>query len=506
MYYPSIVALVGIVFIGTTALAHDASPSSQITPSASSSSQASSSPSVTLSTATTPSPKSSPTQTLGANLDFTATTTAPLGWLRFRRLLSFDEVKDSQLTLAITNRLLAQAQNQQTTQPSRATATLDSFTKETAALQTHTAGILTQKQNPQVAAFLDQFFADKTAQLARLENLKPAAATALSQKITTSRAKTLEQIVEILEKPGLTPAEQKQKLDQIMQKYTEKESQLDQKIAKKLALKDDLDNETDDEELEDGLAEAEDEALTEASEKLDKDELADFADELSRKEGGQSLVVLQKLLTTVPESAKSGIETAIDAVIASTIETFRQDPAAIDLLLNQHSGSSKIRALLLERIKENAGDENLKQQIELLKAKPAERVKKTKELQAETEKKAKEKQAEQQKETKSPEVKTSEKSEVKTSPSPETKSESTSIELKIKDDGKLEKTSFTVKKGSKLTVKVESEFDSPVTVSLGNSLGSVTVNKAEKKDMTAFTISGTVSFTANGTAGNIYVE
>lgn len=446
--------------------------------------------------------------------DFATNSTAPLGWLRFRRFLSFDPVKDSELTLAIANRLLTEAQAQQNSQPAKATTTLESYARESATLQSLTTSVLDKsQQDPKISAFLDTFLTDKTAQLSLLESLKPSAASELSQNLVNTRTKALRDIVEILEKPNLSATERQLKLDRVMQKYTEKETKFDRKITKKLTFKDRLDEETENPELEDELAEEEDETLKEASSKLDKDELADFADELRRKEGDQSLVVLQKLLATVPESAKVGIETAIDAVIARQIETFRQDPTAIEQLLNEHSGSGKVRNLLLERIKEQASDENLKQQIELIKAKPEERAKKTRELKKETEKKAKEsqegdvnKQLENQRETQSPEAKPSEKSETKNSPSPETKNEATTVKIKIKEDGKFEKTSYTVKKNSSVAVRVESASTNPVTVSLSSGLGSMTISKGEEKSISPFIITGTVSFTAEGATGYIYTE
>lgn len=505
MLYQMIAVLSGIVLFAGTALAQVPTPANFPESTGQPSAQA------------TPQEQDSElsASTAEANLQpgFTASSRAPLVWLRFRRFLSFNPVKDSELTLAITNRLLVEAQAQHSSQPARAAMTLESFARETTILQGLTATILEKTQNPQVSIFLDTLLTDKTLHLSLLESIKPASASELSRKIVTTRAKTLRDIVEVLEEPNISSAERQHKLDRIMQKYTEKETKIDRKIAKKLAFKDDLDVETDDPELEDELANEEDETLEEAVNELDKDELADFANELSRKEGNQGLVVLQKLLMAVPESAKSGIETAIDAVIVGRIESFRQNPATIEELLNEHSGSSKIRTLLLERIKEQANDENLKQQVELIKAKPEERAKKTKELQKETEKKASEKekedtkkQIENQEETSSPEAKPSEQSEVKSSSSPEIKSESTTVEIKIKEDGTLDKTSYTVKKNSLVTAKVESAFTSSITVSFGDGLGSVTVSKEDKKTLNPFVITNTVSFTANGTTGYIYTE
>lgn len=447
-------------------------------------------------------------------VSFIADTRAPIGWLRFRRFLSLDPVKDSELTLAIANRLLTDALKQHEDQPEQAVRKFDSFTRETELLQSAVKSIPVSSQNISSANFLNTYFTDKTAQITLLESISPSAAAHLSQKILEARAKTYHDLTEILEKPDLSEAERSRKIDRIMQRYTANEAKIDRKIAKKLAIKNSLDEETEDEGLEDELAAKEDDVLEEASRSLDeKDELSDFIDELKRKEGDRSLVILQKLLATAPESSKSGIETAIDAVIASKSDSFRRDPAAVEQMINEHSGSDKIRTLLLERIKEQSKDEDFKQQIELIKAKPSERAKKTKELQRETEKKAAEKlkedakkKVESSEESRSTDATSSEAPEIKASPSPEIKNESVTVEIKIKENGTLEKTSYKVKKGSSVTVKAESAYLEPITIQFDDGLGSLSVKKEEKKSLSPFVISGSVSFTVNGVAGTIVPE
>lgn len=520
MLYRAIFTFLAASLVAGTAFAQAATESS--------SPSASIRPSVQATAAsTTASPTQSPTAADYRDIktSFVTKAKAPLAWLRFRRFVSLNPVKDSELTLAISNRLVAQIA---AAEPAKAASLLEAYSREATTLQELVDTVLSSNNDPKVSTFLSTLMSDKTAQIAALEQANVNSGSELARKIVNTRAKALKEVVKILEHPNLSPAEQQERLDAVMEKYGEAAAKIDRKIDRKLALKREIDEQTEDEELEDALAEKEDEALKEASEKLNKDELADFADELRRKEGGKSLVVLQKLLGTVPEAARGGIETAIDAVLAKQIETFRQKPAAIEELLREHSGSTKVRTLLLERIKERAGDENLKQQVELIKAKPEERSKKLEERRKESEKKAKEsrgekssepkkspeaKVSEEPKETKSPAAAQSTKPVIdqstpspKPSPSTELKSETSTVELKINADAKPEKTSYTVKKNSTLTVKVVSAAATPVTVNFSNGLGSITLNKEESKNLSPFVITSTTSFTVNSTTGYIYIE
>lgn len=381
--------------------------------------------------------------------EFLVKSKAPIGWLKFRRFISLNQESDARLTLAIANRKLQEAIVIEDKDLVKAEKLLDEFNQEKSTLQTLTNS-LTGDPNSSAQQFLANYLTDSTEQLVALEAIKPAASNNITKKIAHLKSAATKDISKILANPELSDSERQEKVTKVIEHYAKKGRKLNNKLTRKLALKQRLDDETQDDHLEQELENAEDSIIDEANKKLKTDELADFADELQRIEGQQSLVVLQKLLAAVPDQAKSGVETTISAIVAKNIEAFRQNPNKINELLDRHSGSEKVRTLILDRIKEGAIDENLKQEIEILKAKPAERVQKAKERKEEQAKKQLEKQKENKagsevkkeektespepKETKSPEIKPSTSKspelkspelrspEVKSSPSPEVKS------------------------------------------------------------------------------------
>lgn len=452
--------------------------------------------------------------------EFQIQSRAPLWWLRFRRFVTRDTLTDAKLSLALTNRLSTLAVDR----PQKSDELLEEYVDEQDRLEEQTGEVLASLNSTGNAEFVDDLLGDQTRQVTLLDDL--ATTRADDESLVTTRTGTLQDITAVLADTRIEQEEQQQKIDDIVDVYSEDAPTLPEKYTEQLGYKDDLDDVTDDLLLEDALADEEDEIVDAAATELSTDELADFVAELRRQEGEESLVVLEKLLSLAPDAARSGIETAIDAIVATQIASFQQDPTLIDQFLLDHSGSDTVRNLLLERIKEVAGDEALKQRIEELKEEGdrlEEARKQELEQAAEAAKQAAESSDDQDEDSTdgSDDTDTSDDetspsatpSSTTTSPSAtpsasatsSTNGEAVTVELKINEQGQFEKTSFTVKNNSRVTIQVESEYSSSVTIVVAG-VGEKTVLKDQKQSFSAFTITGSVSFSANGQSGLISVQ
>lgn len=440
---------------------------------------------------------------------------APLTWLRFRRWLSGSEATDARLTLSLTNRL-AEQMDEKTT---RRDELSEEYASERDRLAELVDSLLAGDGDDQINQLIETVLSDETVQAIYLADLTAEESGELAGKILEVRQETLRDIAEVLADPGLSQTDRQAKIGKLTDKYAEREQDIANKVVEKLTYKDDLDDATEDVELEDALGLEEDDILDDAAAELSDDELADFIDEISREEGDQAIVVLQKLLARVPESARSGIETAIDAVIQEQMAVFRADPSQMQNFLADYSGSDTVREILLERMKEQAGSEELKQAIEQLKEET--------DRAEEARKQELERAREDQDDTEGDESEADEDGEdgedeeddatPSSSPSNTPTSSSTSaspssteqreetVEIKIGEDGTLEKSSFTVINGTSVTIRVDSEYETAVSMVVSG-VGTKTITKDQRQTFGPFTITSTVSFTVNNQTGSISVQ
>ncbi len=461
----------------------------------------------TQSAATSSEPSASPSAEAVASqlqASFTTSSRSPLVWLRFRRFFTLNKLKRSELTLAIANTLLTQAQEQQAAgNVTQSSATLDKFTREMDILQAVVTTIQASSTNQTVNTFLDKVLADKTEQLTLLEAAKPQNTSELATKLINLRAKTVRDIIRILEKPDLTDAERAKKLAHIMDKYTAHETRIDAKITKKLDLASDLDASTTKTEVETEIENEEDEAVADAA-KLEDDALESVTAHLDDDNDNHSLVVLQKLLLKVPDAAKSGIETALNAKLRRHLNKFEDNSQQLETFIQQLGEDNEAEKKILDRLKEK-GNSEVKLRLEENKKrleKTKKEVEAKREQKQETEKKVVST-ATPKSATATPRAESSGTSAATSTP----QVEKTAIDVEI-EGGQFKTITYKVKKGSLLTVRFRYRDSDNVNLRLSNGAQSPYIGRDEETTVTPFVITGPTTFTSPGATnlGTINVE
>lgn len=499
--------LMGLLTPGVVG-AQTASPSLEVVP------EATTSPDVTpsLNVSATPiSSVSSPNE-----LPFHFTSKAPITWLRFRRFLTRNQLKRSELTLSIGQALLAKAQEEEDAgRNAEARSVLDSYNREMIYLQTIIDVLQTSSNDPQMKTFLGQLTEDKTSQLLALEALQPVRANEITRKIIEVRAQTVRDIVKLLEHPNLTDSERQARLDRIMDKYTRKETRIEGKIEKRLSLSAELASETEDKDVEQELEESDEASLT-TVENLQTNSAEELIDKISHLDPDKRLALLIRMKDRVPEAALPKVIEALNNVFESEAKALDQSPQTAKTLLSDIKGSDAIRDEIIAALKARVGEEaktkitefegtlqqkRKKQEIEQLKKsggkklatpKPSSTPKSGTRLS-------------------SPKPSTDVESEDATgttsSPSPEPlKSE---ITIKIREN-KFDQSSFTVAKDSNLVIRLENGDTGARSISVSNISSPVSLGAGQRISLDPFLITGTITFSAtlNGTTytGHIYVK
>lgn len=413
--------------------------------------------------------------------------TRSIALTKFRRLFTRNQVKRGELTAAITTALLKKAQAAQADGDiDKTNKALNQYAKEIQTLETIVTTIQANTADNSVQLFLEGVAADQARILALLQDSDKSEKGEVATKFVEIQAQALKSIVRILEK-DMPAAEREKKLTQVMAKYNRKLTNVEEKMAK-LNLLDDIDAETENEELETELENESEDVVRDAADELDDSELKSLAEKMDDNENGQTFVRLELLLANVPESAKTGIETAIDVAIADKLKRFNDDPTLLEAFAATLSGSAADKEKVLERIKEKSSPA-LKQSIEKEKTKV--------ERQRESDKKTLEskRESEKQRSEKATEGTKSESSAVpQTTATPET--QSSTIEIKV-EDGKLEQSSFLVRKNSKLTIKFKNEDDTVRAVRVSSGLTSPSVANGEVSQYIGV-ITDTLAFTVTG--------
>jgi hypothetical protein len=437
-----------------------------------------------------------------------AHTTRSIVLTKLRRLLTFSDRKDAELTDAIANSLLLKAMEQeQEGSTEQADATLTKYQRESGLLSALVTELQRLTTDEATQTFLASFATDRAVQVAAIEATLTtnAGSRDIAGKLVAEQSKTLREIAKVLENET-DPVKRDEKLADVFDHYSKKQGKLEAKLAKKLALAAKLDDETDDEELETELEQEEDGVIDDAAE-LDETTTDDLIAELDEIEPGRRAAVLTKLLAKVPDKAKLSIENAIDQLVKSELSSTSGGEAALKEFVDSHSDSTEVQDKVIDRLKEHA-DEKTKKKVEAVKKQveqEREVTKKANEATEESEKKAVEQQSDQGNDTKddasSDSTRGSSSSAEPSSSTPTTTEVvKETIEIKADEEGKFDKTSLSVKRGAQLTVKFKNESYTSRTLSLSNGK-SVTVGRGETT-IAAFSFDDTLTFTVTGVSGS----
>lgn len=389
----------------------------------------------------------------------------PNFWQFFKRRLSRittrQAVKKAKLSLELADLTLLQArQAQKNGDNEKATELLESYNQQLTDLQTKITNLTAQlktanQSNATLETLLARLEQNRLLEASVLDSMSLKASGEFNQKISKARLETIKDLSRVLLKQDLTPEELAQKLDKISQKLADKEAKTEEKYLKRLKALEEID-EID--ELDDDLEEAIDKVENETLEKAAK-ERAETVGLIARKiEGGlnKHILILEELLSRVPETAKPAIENAIDRSQKKLEEDLKKDPQKLEKILENDKENIDAKKKIMERLNKTKQEDTQK----AIERKDAEVGKQEEKAKQRTEKKIEQKKEEKKKQEESAPSSSSRSGEsnttpVATTPATETR-QSKTYELKIKKDG-FEKSSITIKKGDKIMFKSDDD-------------------------------------------------
>lgn len=281
---------------------------------------------------------------------------------RFMRVFRWSKRTRSESTAAIANALFQKATEQaEAGEFESAAATLAKYEKELDYLHTVMAAINLNADDVKLVTFLEGLAADQAAQLAILEATPVATGSSYSDRVVGLQGKVLRDITKILEKDW--PADkQQEKVSKVAAKYAKhrdslatKDSDAAEDVSESLAFTAKLDDDTQDDTLELALDVAED-VLVASAAKLDAANLGLVLQQLSGSTRTRSLIVLEKLLITVPEAARTGIETAIEAKVTQKAREIEADPTVLKELVENTGASANVKDKVLQRLMSKVGE------------------------------------------------------------------------------------------------------------------------------------------------------
>jgi hypothetical protein len=459
--------------------------------------------------------------------DFNQTSSSII-WTKLRRFFTRNPQKDAELTQAIRNTLLVQVNEQlQAGEINNATDILTKVLRETVFLEKLVTTLQTQTDNTEVQSFFNSFVTDRALELALLEDslVRGEGSSQLAEKLLSEQAKVIRDIVAVLERET-DPARQSEKLNQIFNRYTQKLAQIEQKVAKKLTLTADLDAASDDAGLERELDKQED-SILESTTAFDESQIRELSRLLGELEPTERLIVLTKLLETVPAASQVELETALNSLTEQILSENGGDANRLRSTLETSRRSSAVQERIIERLKEHA-DEATKQRLE--------DIKEAIEAEREAAKQAAERERNDNQDTDddaneedstdtNQEDDTTDDDDLKLSPNdteeadtetatPRPTSSSTAsptsstttnsaretLEIKVKN-GVFGKTTFTVEQGTIITLKFKNEDETSRTLTLSNGISSRPIAAGEAS-LTSFTADQGVTFTCTGVSGS----
>ncbi len=492
-------------------------------------------PSATSSSQATDSPEASPVVSTEATETSNSTTTPRSSWYsivvkKLQRFFTIDKVKRSQLTLELGAALLSQVQAEEATgQTSKALSTLDKYNREMGYLSVASAVLAKNTDDPRITTFLDTLLVEKTQQLTTLDTIVPESADSVARKLIRIRSQAIREITKIVSNPELSTVERERKLAKVMAKYSEKETRLEAKIAKKLALTSAMSENNEEQVFEVELQEQEDKTLEDVDE-LDHDSINKLGKSISGLSIEQRLPLLARLrLKVETNDIDDDIDEAIDELehnasakrhvigrlsddddFEDIISVIEERDEKLSELLKQNKELEKKDSETKREEQKKANEQKL-EQLKEASSKKQEKSKKTKEDKIDKKGRSAELPSNSTEKTEptarpsattgATEASTSASSSPSSTKEP-SEQEKTTVEIKIKE-GRFDKTSYSVKKGSLLTVKVKNEDDDSRTITLSNGQSSGVLAEDQTKSLSAFTINGTVTFESAGVGSGL---
>ena len=285
---------------------------------------------------------------------------------KLTRFFTFSEIKKAKLSLELANLTLLQAKEaMQTGDQEKAAALIDSYNQQIILTSDSLNQITNQFQdisNPDLQSILSKIENTRLLEVSMLDSMNLKATGELNKTITKVRSEALKDLTEILTKENLSQDELTKKINEISKKLESKELKAEEKYIKRMDILDDLDEESSDIELDDAIAEVKDDELDEISKESD-DVITKVTDKISKR---KDLIVLQELLTRVPDSAKPAIQAKIDKEIADLTEKLKDDPKALEEVIKNDENNIEAKKNVMEEIKKDneTAAENVKKEIE----------------------------------------------------------------------------------------------------------------------------------------------
>ena len=285
---------------------------------------------------------------------------------KLTRFYTFSEIKKAKLSLELANLTLLQAKEaMQTGDQEKAAALIDSYNQQIILTSDSLNQITNQFQdisNPDLQSILSKIENTRLLEVSMLDSMNLKATGELNKTITKVRSEALKDLTEILTKENLSQDELTKKINEISKKLESKELKAEEKYIKRMDILDDLDEESSDIELDDAIAEVKDDELDEISKESD-DVITKVTDKISKR---KDLIVLQELLTRVPDSAKPAIQAKIDKEIADLTEKLKDDPKALEEVIKNDENNIEAKKNVMEEIKKDneTAAENVKKEIE----------------------------------------------------------------------------------------------------------------------------------------------
>lgn len=285
---------------------------------------------------------------------------------KLTRFFTFSEIKKAKLSLELANLTLLQAKKaMQTGDQEKAAALIDSYNQQIILTSDSLNQITNQFQdisNPELQNILSKIENTRLLEVSLLDSMNLKATGELNKTMTKVRSEALKDLTEILTKENLSQDELTKKINEISKKLESKELKAEEKYIKRMDILNDLDEESSDLELDDAIAEVKDDELDEIS-KESNDVITKVTDKISKR---KDLIVLQELLTRVPDSAKPAIQAKIDKEMADLTEKLKGDPKALEEVIKNDENNIEAKKKVMEEIKKDneTADENVKKEIE----------------------------------------------------------------------------------------------------------------------------------------------
>lgn len=285
---------------------------------------------------------------------------------KFARFFTLSQIKKSRLSLELANLTLLQAKKaSQSGDQTKAATLIDSYNQQIGSASDSLNQITNQYKDiddPDLQAILSKIENTRLLEVSLLDSLNLKATGELNKKITEVRSEALKDLTEILTKKNLSQDELTKKINEISKKLESKELKAEEKYAKKMDILDDLDEESSDKRLDDAIVEVEKDELDEIS-KESSDVLAKVTDKISKR---KDIIVLQELLTRVPDSAKPAIQAKIDRELSKITSELKNDPKALEQIIKEDEKNIEAKKKVMEGIKKSneKASESVKKEIE----------------------------------------------------------------------------------------------------------------------------------------------